>query len=251
MKVIHVPKIDGRYWAAITLASVFGTNLGDLYAHETGLGILPGLAVLATLAGAMFVAERFDRRVHPAYYWAAIIIIRTGATNIADYLAFRAHISPVLLSLVLAAIIAICALISVRAGRQPDVTETALPRTGADYWTAMLAAGVFGTVVGDVSQHVFGQLPASIGLSLLTVLAVLLRQRSQLQPVVLYWVAVATARTAGTALGDLLAENPALDIGLMVATAITGALFLAVLLIAPRTARTARSPAGSDRLFRS
>ncbi len=30
MKPIHVPRIDNRYWLAILLASVFGTNIGDL-----------------------------------------------------------------------------------------------------------------------------------------------------------------------------------------------------------------------------
>ncbi|MDB5866617.1 MAG: putative integral rane protein, partial [Betaproteobacteria bacterium] len=40
MKRVHVPTIDGRYWMAITLASIFGTNLGDFYAHQSGLGLI-------------------------------------------------------------------------------------------------------------------------------------------------------------------------------------------------------------------
>ena len=37
MKYVHTPLLDARYWTAITLASVFGTNPGDFYAHESGL----------------------------------------------------------------------------------------------------------------------------------------------------------------------------------------------------------------------
>jgi uncharacterized membrane-anchored protein len=39
------------------------------------------------MAFAIVIAgERFDRAVHQVYYWAAIIIIRTAATNSADFL---------------------------------------------------------------------------------------------------------------------------------------------------------------------
>ena len=79
--------MNKRYWTAITLASVFGTNTGDLYAHESGLGIAKGLAVLALLIAVVFAIERFKHRRHEAYYWLVLILIRTGVTNIADYLA--------------------------------------------------------------------------------------------------------------------------------------------------------------------
>ena len=35
--------------------------------------------------------ERFDRTVHQAYYWIAIIIVRTAATNTADLLVASNH----------------------------------------------------------------------------------------------------------------------------------------------------------------
>jgi uncharacterized membrane-anchored protein len=87
MKISHLPRIDLRYWAAIFLASVFGTNMGDLYANESGLGIGLGLAVLAVLTALVFLAERFEDLHHEIWYWLVIVIIRTGATNIADWLA--------------------------------------------------------------------------------------------------------------------------------------------------------------------
>lgn len=249
MKSIHLPRIDARYWLAITLASVFGTNLGDLYAHDSGLGIFRGLALLAALAAGVFVIERLDRWHHQIYYWLVIVIIRTGATNIADYLAFRQHISPILLSFGLAGIIAVCAVAAIRTQRAANATNATLPSTGAGYWVAMLAAGVFGTVLGDVSQHVFGQVPAVLGLSALVLVALFMRRRHALNPIALYWIVVATARTAGTAIGDALAENPAIDIGLPIATLITGSVFLAVLLFgfrkpAERKLDEAFKPAG-------
>jgi uncharacterized membrane-anchored protein len=149
---MRVPRIGARYWTAITLASIFGTNMGDLYAHESGLGIFQGLVVLAVLAAFAFSVERFDRISHESYYWLVIIIIRTGATNIADYIAFRLKIAPVIL------IVGLLSSLAGYSGRRParlpaSTSVDKLPDTNGWYWGAMLTAGVFGTVFGAGSAR--------------------------------------------------------------------------------------------------
>jgi len=232
MKRIHMPTVDARYWLSITLASVFGTNLGDFYAHESGLGIWAGLLVLAVLAGATFLAERRDRSAHEVYYWLVIIIIRTGATNIADYLAFELNIPGIPLSVALGLVIAVLAWRMAVAETSAGIAANrGLPHTDGRYWTAMLSAGVFGTVLGDVCSHHFGEGYASMGLGLLLAAVLLGRWRGLVAAIAGYWITVAVARTAGTAMGDWLAENKILDIGLSRSTMITGALFLVILLV--------------------
>ena len=132
MKTIHVPKVNGRYWLAILLASVFGTNMGDLYAHESGLGLGLGLLLLAVFAA--------------------------------------------------------------------------------------------------LATYAIGEGPASICLGLLLGL-IMLVTRSEVRSIFTYWGTVAVARTAGTAIGDWLAENRIFDIGLPLSTLLTGTAFVAVLLI--------------------
>jgi uncharacterized membrane-anchored protein len=48
-----------------------------------------------------------------------------------------------------------------------------------------------------------------------------------------YWFTVAVARTTGTAIGDWLAESPIPNLGLPLATMITGAALAAVLILWP------------------
>src|ERR1700720_3463883 len=81
MQQIHLPTIGARYWAALCLASIFGANMGDFCAHNLGLGHVAGLPFLALALAVVVLAERFDRSVHEIYYWTAIIIVRTAATN--------------------------------------------------------------------------------------------------------------------------------------------------------------------------
>jgi uncharacterized membrane-anchored protein len=233
MKPFHTPAVDARYWVAITLASIFGTNLGDFYSHASGLGIVWGLCLLAAVALVVFLAERTDRRSHEAYYWLVIIIIRTGATNIADYLAFRVHISPAFLTVGLALVMGAVAWRATKAAGAAASDVGRLPQTDAPYWVAMLAAGVFGTVLGDVCSHVLGQTTASIGLGLLLGVVWFVFQRRVATSPGSYWLTVSVARTAGTALGDWLAENPSVDIGLPLATVLTGAVFVSVLCLWP------------------
>jgi uncharacterized membrane-anchored protein len=223
-----MPLVDGRYWLGITLASVFGTNLGDFYAHESGLGTGFGLLVLVALVATVFAAERLDRRTSELYYWLVIIIIRTGATNIADYLAYRVRIPSVPLSVGLLVVLAALAWRAKPADRTP---AGRLPDTGAAYWSAMLTAGVFGTVFGDVCSHLVGQGVASIALGLILGLVLLAARTRAAGTLFLYWGTVAVARTAGTAIGDWLAENTVLHLGLPLSTLITGCTFVALLLM--------------------
>src|SRR3984893_6005845 len=85
MQQIHLPTLGARYWAALCLASIFGANMGDFFARNLGLGHVAGLPFLALALAIVMISERFDRTVHQVYYWTAIIIVRTGATNFADF----------------------------------------------------------------------------------------------------------------------------------------------------------------------
>lgn len=234
MQIAHIPRVNARYWSAITFASLFGTNMGDLYAHEAHLGIVVGTSILAALAAAVFLIERRDPAPRELYYWLVIIVIRTGATNIADY--FK-HIIPWLIfGAILTGLLAGFAWLSRRGDQRREARAEAqgMPDTGVAYWLAMLSAGVFGTFIGDVCSKLIGKGPASLALGALLLVALAAWRRDGTHRFWLYWVALAVARTAGTAMGDWLAETEALGIGLPLSTLITGTIFVLILLLWPR-----------------
>src|SRR5580704_5128202 len=85
MRAQNLPTIDAGYWAAIVAASICGTNTGDLAAGPLGMGHVGGILPLAAIFLAVVWAEKTLDWTTVAFYWSAIIVLRTMATNIADF----------------------------------------------------------------------------------------------------------------------------------------------------------------------
>jgi uncharacterized membrane-anchored protein len=232
----HVPVLGPRYWTCLCIASVFGANTGDFLAKEFGLGHVRGLPILAAMLAAIFLIERRDRHAHQAYYWLAIVVVRTAATNLADFFAGdmkleRGWVMFGLTVLLGALVLGARFLMSKPASGPGNANATGLPTTDAFFWASMLVAGTLGTVAGDFSSFNSG-----LGLARATVmLCVLLGAwfifgRGLLRSTPFYWFSIVLVRTAGTAAGDYLA-NRSLGLGLPLSTLCTGLLLVITLML--------------------
>jgi uncharacterized membrane-anchored protein len=232
MKPLHLPALGPRYWTALCIASIFGANMGDFFAHSLGLGHVAGLPFLAAAFAIVMVAERFDTVRHQVYYWCAIIIVRTAATNFADFAAGDLKLPRLWIMVVLAILLIAAVLLSWRFAWQ-RLANKADEVLCADlgYWVCMFLAGTLGTVIGDYSSHnlKLDDAGAAILLSPIVVLLFVAGRKGRLLLLPLYWTTVVAIRAAGTAIGDTLAGRHML--GLPMSTAVTGAVFIVLLLI--------------------
>src|SRR5215471_13613867 len=141
MRVQNLPTIDAGYWAAIVAASICGTVTGDLAAGPLGLGHVRGILPLAAIFLAIVWAEKILDWTTVAFYWLAIIVLRTMATNIADFATHDAKLSyPVFVLLLIAFMGVIIWADRFRAGTaaQPPARSTArLPTVDWSYWIVM------------------------------------------------------------------------------------------------------------------
>ena len=87
MQAIHTPTLSPRYWGLLSIASVFGADVGDFVSHDLHGGHWRGLAPMAVVLAAILLVERRSRRPTEIFYWLAIITVRTAATNLADLMA--------------------------------------------------------------------------------------------------------------------------------------------------------------------
>ena len=237
MHTRNLPAIDAGYWAAIVAASICGTNTGDLAAGPLGMGHVRGILPLGAIFLAVIWAEKALDWTTVAFYWLAIIVLRTMATNIADFATHDLKLSYPVLVLLLIAFMA--AMIWADRFRTDATAQSAggsdarLPNVDWSYWVVMLAAGVLGTALGDwLADAGPGVYWASlIGMPFLVVAVCAAHRFGLSKP--WYWIAIAACRTWGTDLGDMLvalfrsvASRP---VALWSATAISAVLLTGVI----------------------
>lgn len=240
MKPIHNPKIDLRYWVCISLVSIFGTNTGDLAVRYFRLLLGSGFPELAPLGHAgplpfliaaaliVFLIERANQTTTEFFFWSIILIIRTAATNIGDFLVGDYHFHPLLVTVLMAGLLIVSSQLWIaRRGRGPLSSG----KLSSDwiYWTCMLLAGVLGTIFGDFLWQEIGLATASAFLFVLMVALVTIGRRSFLLEPSLYWVGIVMARVSGTAIGDWLAHSSdrgGAGFGLPLATTASGLIFV-------------------------
>jgi uncharacterized membrane-anchored protein len=241
-----VPLAGPRYWAALSIASVFGANSGDFVAKYLHLGHWAGLLPLAAILAVIFVVERRDSSAHQAYYWLAIIVVRTAATNLADFGASDLKLQRLWLIAALSVILVLTLLFH-RPSKSSETASTRffeLPTTNAKYWAAMLIAGTLGTVIGDLASFEtgLGTAYASIVLGSLLAIVFFLGGIGLFAIVGFYWLTVVVVRAAGTSVSDFLSHNV---LGLPLSTLCTGLLFVATLMIWKEQPRFQRRPTGA------
>jgi hypothetical protein len=249
MQQNHLPTLGVRYWAALCLASIFGANMGDFFARNLGLGHVAGLPLLALALAIVIAAERFDQSVHQVYYWTAIIIVRTGATNFADFACgdMKLPRGLVIIGVTAALVAAIFASWQFAWRRQSGENKTSdtVLRADTGYWISMFIAGTLGTVIGDYCSHDLHLGDGGASLLLVPILALMfvLARNGRFRSLPFYWLTVVTVRSAGTAVGDLVAGRTML--GLPLGTLVTGTLFVALLVMWKEPAASKLVHAGS------
>ena len=114
------------------------------------------------------------------------------------------------------------------------------PVADLGYWVCMFISGTLGTVIGDFCSHNVGldDAGASILLSPIVAVLFLAGRGGRLLLLPFYWLTVVLIRAAGTAVGDFISGRNML--GLPVSTAVTGALFIALLVIWREQSRSER-----------
>lgn len=230
MKLSHIPRISVRYWTALVLASIFGANTGDFFADVLKLGHIIGLPILAVLLGLVIYMDKHDQRNHEFYFWAAVIVIRTAATNMGD-IGHDLHLyTPLVLAVWTAALISSVFWWLTRDAKKNGGRFTQNSRMFATtniYWLIMFLAGTVGTVAGDYASYglKLGNLKAALAIGAVVAVAFFFGRNGLQTKYAYYWMTIALIRSAGTAAGDYFAHKV---FGLSLSTAVSGLIFVAL-----------------------
>lgn len=240
MQVRNVPSTGPRYWTAIVAASIFGVNLGDFIARDLHLGHWQAVPALVALFAATLLAERRSRPGSELYYWIAVVLVRTAATNLADLATHDYDLDELWMMLALAPGLVAVVWFSGATAPAPAppvhrAVEGAMPVANLWYWLALLVAEDLGTVAGDGIPNILDLLKTEELLLFGSVLVAVFVLRSGrwlgrwFLAAPFYWVTIVAIAAAGLSVGDLIAHLGRV----WVSTVITGSFLAAVLVFWP------------------
>src|SRR3954468_24142527 len=72
----NVPISNVTYWAAMVVASLLGTVLGDFVSGDLGLGVGQGTVVLTAMTACFMLACLLENRIPKSWYWLTVIAVR-------------------------------------------------------------------------------------------------------------------------------------------------------------------------------
>jgi uncharacterized membrane-anchored protein len=234
IKEKNLPAVNARYWAAMLMASLVGTTLGDFISNGLHLGYIKGLLPLSIVLAAVFALERIASATTEAWYWLAIVLTRTMATNLADLATHRLKLNYAWIEIVLFGTFAAIFFLQ-RSGRRrlavSSSSSSKLPENNFAYWLMVLIASTIGTTLGDfLSDDMgLGVARASLMMAFVFAAAFFLQAKLDFSAKPVYWLLLIVVRTTGTVVGDFLSGEDGLKLGFLASATATASL-LAVLL---------------------
>jgi uncharacterized membrane-anchored protein len=224
-----VPQVTLWFWIIKILSTTVGETGADYLAVHVGLGAaLTGAVMGALLIVAMILQLRADRYV-PWMYWLAVVLVSVVGTQITDALTDGLGVSLYLSTTVFGISLALIFAAWYRSERTLSIRTIFSGRRELFYWAAILCTFALGTAAGDLATEALG-LGFQLGVVVFAAVIAATAAAYYLGAgeVLTFWIAYIFTRPLGASLGDLLSQARTYG-GLGFGTAVTSALFLAVI----------------------
>jgi uncharacterized membrane-anchored protein len=234
-----VPAVTLGFWIIKILATTLGETGGDTVTMTMNLGYLTGTFIFLSLLLVLVFIQVRARQFHPLLYWATIVASTTAGTTMADFADRSLGIgyaggSTLLLVCVLATLA-----IWYRAEGSVSVSTVNTPKVEAFYWATITFSQTLGTALGDwmADDTGLGYTGAALVFGAALALVAAAYYWTKISHVVLFWTAFILTRPLGATVGDYLDKpinHGGLNLSRPVASAVLGAIMLALILFLPQ-----------------
>ncbi|HVT23383.1 MAG TPA: hypothetical protein VHD95_02055 [Rhizomicrobium sp.] len=245
-----VPAVTFGFWIIKILATTLGETGGDTVSMTMNLGYLAATGIFLSALVVLVVLQIAAKKFHPFLYWATIVASTTAGTTMADFADRSLGIGYPGGSLLLFALVMISLAVWYRAEGTVSVQTVNTPRVEAFYWITITFSQTLGTALGDwAADSGLGYGGGALVFGAFLAVIAALYFWSRVSHVLLFWAAFILTRPLGATVGDFF-DKPLAQGGLNVsrplATAILGAIILALILILPqRAGEHPKSPAAA------
>lgn len=244
MKNINkVAEITLIFWLMKIIATTLGETLGDFLSMTLNLGYAVGIGITAVFFLTVLLIQLFSEKYIPVFYWLVIIATTTLGTEISDFMDRSLNLGYTLGSIILF----VCLLATLFLWHKKFKSLSVFPIFERDkeifYWIAILFSNSLGTAFGDYLSDVLGMsyLNGAFVTASIILIVVLLHYFTQINRIVLFWIAFIFTRPFGATFGDFLTKPIAkggLDLGTLNASIISVILIGILIVVSHKRLKT-------------
>lgn len=219
--------------------TTLGETLGDFIAQTLNLGYLIGIGITLIFFLFTLYLQLSAKKYIPAFFWLVIIGTTTLGTEISYFIDRSLHLGYAFGSLILVFLLLITFYIWYKKFGNLEVSPIFEKPKEIFFWIAVLFSNSLGTAFGDYLNDGLGLsylIGAAITLGVILIV-VGLHYFTNLNHLVLFWIAFIFTRPFGATFGDFLTKPIAkggLDLGTLNASLISIVIMITLIIIAHR-----------------
>ena len=227
-----VAQVTFTFWIIKICATTLGETAGDLLSMTMNVGYGVSSVILIGLFLVSVIAQLMSNSFHPVLYWTVILTTSTAGTTMSDFMDRTLGLGYAKGSLILVTCLVIVLAIWRFSEKSLSVSNIQTTKAELFYWVAILFSNTLGTALGDflADDSGLGFLGGAALIGCIIALIALTYYITQLNRVMLFWLAFVLTRPFGATFGDLLTKP--LEKGGLGFGTIGSSAFLAVLLVA-------------------
>jgi uncharacterized membrane-anchored protein len=203
-----VAAVTLAFWIMKVLATTLGETAGDYISMTLELGYYVGLGVTFAILAVILFFQISAKDYHPVLFWAAIIATTTVGTEISDFMDRSLGFGYAAGSLVLVA--GLAAVLAYWYNREGNLSVYPITTRSAEitFWLAVLFSNSLGTAFGDFLVDNLGLtfIQGALVTAAVILIVAALHFFTNLNYVLLFWIAFVFTRPFGATFGDLLTK---------------------------------------------
>lgn len=232
-----VAQISLLFWLMKIIATTLGETFGDYISMTLNYGYTISLVITAIAFIFVLSIQLFSKKYFPLSYWLVVIATTTLGTEISDFIDRSLHLGYTVGSLLLLSGLMITLYIWFRKFKNLEVYPITLRNKEILYWIAILFSNSLGTAFGDYLSDVVGlsYVQGAMVTSSVIIVVVFLHYSTQLNAILLFWLAFIFTRPFGATFGDFLTKpinKGGLDMGTLPASIVSMILMALLIFIA-------------------
>lgn len=238
-KLNKVAEITLIFWLMKIVATTLGETLGDYLSMTLNLGYLTGIIITFIFFLVVLIIQLSTKKYIPIFYWLVIIATTTLGTEISDYLDRSLGLGYSLGSLILFLGLIGTLLLWNKKFKSLSVYPIFNKNKEVYYWVAILFSNSLGTAFGDYLSDVIGlsYLVGALVTAAIILIVVLLHYKTQINHIVLFWIAFIFTRPFGATFGDFLTKplsKGGLDLGTLNSSIVSLTIMILLIIISHR-----------------